>query len=397
MSDDVVLVLNSGSSSLKFAVHALAQSDPVLRLKGKIDRIGIPGTRFSFVRAGSGRTEEASISDSDHRAAAGALLDWLASQGDLLSGLVAVGHRVVHGMAHTRPERVTAELLDELRTFVPLDPDHLPMEIGLIEAFSDRLPDVPHIACFDTSFHAGLPDVARRLAIPRRYEAKGIRRYGFHGISYAYLTEELARRESRAQARRRVVLAHLGSGASMAAVLDGQSIDTSMAFTPTAGLPMSSRSGDLDPGIAAYLARTEQLSAEDFFSMASHESGLFGVSETSADMRELLASQATDGRAAEAVALFCYQATKCIGAYAAALGGIDTLVFSGGIGESADEVRSRICAGLGFLGIELDAGRNARHADIISSDAGRVTVRVIETDEELMIARSVGRVLLPSV
>ena len=395
MSGDSLLVLNSGSSSLKFAVYARSSADPAVRLQGKIDRIGAPGTRLSFARTGSEKTEEVPITDSDPHGAAGALLDWLASQGDVMSEIAAVGHRVVHGMAHGEPERVTPELLAELRSFVPLDPDHLPIEIGLIEAAMARLPGLPHIACFDTTFHADMPEVARRLAIPRRYEAKGIRRYGFHGISYAYLMEELARRETRVDARRRVVLAHLGSGASMAAVLEGRSIDTSMAFTPTAGLPMSSRSGDLDPGISAYLARTEQLSAEDFFAMASHESGLLGISETSADMRELLRQQATDGRSAEAVALFCYQATKCIGAYAAALGGIDTLVFAGGIGESADEIRARICADLGFLGIELDAGRNGRHADIVSSDDGRVTVRVIRTDEELMIARSVCRILGP--
>ena len=252
---------------------------------------------------------------------------------------------------------------------------------------------MPQVVCFDTAFHRDLPRVARLLPIPRRYDAQGLRRYGFHGLSYAYLMEELGRRAGAVAARGRVVLAHLGSGASMAAVLDGRSVDTSMGFTPTGGLPMSTRCGDLDPGVAAYLARSGQMSAEAFFTMASRESGLLGMSTTSADMRELLKLEASDARAAEAVAVFCYQAKKCIGAYAAALGGLDTLVFSGGIGERADVVRSRICDGLDFLGIELDAARNAAHADVISAPASRATVRVIRTDEESMIARSVARVL----
>jgi acetate kinase len=291
------------------------------------------------------------------------------------------------------PERVTPGLLDELRRLEPIDPDHLPLEIEMIEAVARRYPRLPQVVCFDTAFHRTLPRVAQLLPIPRRYDANGIRRYGFHGLSYEYLMEALHRCAGVAAARGRVVLAHLGSGASMAAVIDGRSVDTSMGFTPTAGLPMSTRSGDLDPGLAAYLERSEQLSASEFFALASHESGLLGVSETSADMRDLLNLEASDVRAAEAVALFCYQAKKCVGAYAAALGGLDTLVFSGGIGENGDAVRARICEGLGFLGIELDAVRNAAHAEVITTDTSRATVRVIRTDEESMIARSVSRVL----
>jgi acetate kinase len=231
------------------------------------------------------------------------------------------------------------------------------------------------------------------LPIPRRFDAKGIQRYGFHGLSYAYLMEELARLGDPVATKGRVILAHLGNGASLAAVHDGKSIDTSMGFTPTSGLLMSSRSGDLDPGIAAFLARTEKMTSAQFYDMANHESGLLGVSETSSDMRELLRQEATDSRSAEAVELFCYQAKKWIGAYAAALGGLDTLVFAGGIGENAPPVRARICKGLGFLGIELDESRNASAAGVISKNSSQVTVRVIRTDEELMIARSVCRVL----
>jgi acetate kinase len=247
------------------------------------------------------------------------------------------------------------------------------------------------VVCFDTAFHATMPRVARWLPIPRRFDAKGIQRYGFHGLSYAYLLEELVRLGDRAATKGRLILAHLGSGASMSAVRDGKSIDTSMGFTPTSGLPMSTRSGDLDPGLVDYLARTDGMTAAQFHAMVNHESGLLGVSEQSSDMRDLLAREGDDARAAEAVALFCYQAKKWIGSFAAALGGLDTLVFAGGIGENAPSVRARICEGLSFLGIEVHESRNAESAEVISANESRVTVRVIRTDEEEMIARTVLR------
>jgi acetate kinase len=296
-------------------------------------------------------------------------------------------------MKHIQPEIVTQELLDELQRIRPYDPDHLPREIELIEAFRKRFPKLPQLACFDTAFHQGMPRVAKLLPLPRRFDAKGVERYGFHGLSFAYLMEELAHLGDPAATTGRVILAHLGNGASLAAVRAGKSIDTSMGFTPTAGLVMSTRSGDLDPGLAPYLARTEQITSKQFYEMVNHESGLLGVSETSSDMRDLLAREADDVRAAEAVALFCYQAKKWIGAFAAALGGLDTLVLSAGIGENCPSIRARICDGLGFLGVELDEARNAENAPLISADTGRVAVRVIRTDEELMIARSVCRVL----
>ena len=249
------------------------------------------------------------------------------------------------------------------------------------------------MACFDTAFHYDLPRVARLLPIPRRYEAQGVRRYGFHGLSYAFLMRELARLAGAEAARGRVILAHLGNGASLAAVREGKPVDTSMAFTPAAGVPMSTRSGDLDPGLVWYLARTEKMDAKEFNEMVNFQSGLLGVSETSADMRDLLQREGQDVRAAEAVELFCYQVRKWIGAFAAALGGLDTLVFAGGIGENASPIRARVCDGLGFLGIELEQRRNVKHAPLISPDSGRVKVRVIRTDEALMIASSVARVL----
>jgi acetate kinase len=298
-------------------------------------------------------------------------------------------------MKHIQPEIVTQELLDELHRIRPYDPDHLPREIELIEAFRQRHPKLPQVACFDTAFHQTMPRVAKLLPLPRRFDARGIQRYGFHGLSYAYLMEELVRLGEPAATKGRVILAHLGNGASLAAVRDGKSMDTSMGFTPTAGLVMSTRTGDLDPGLAPYLARTEQMTTKQFYEMVNHESGLLGISETSSDMRDLLAREKQDVRAAEAVALFCYQAKKWIGSYAAALGGLDTLVFAGGIGENAPPVRTRICEGLGFLGIELNKAKNARNAPVISTDASQATVRVIRTDEELMIARSVCRILNP--
>jgi acetate kinase len=352
----------------------------------------LSGTNLTFKDATGQSQSSHTIDASNRHSSVGFLLDWLETQ-QTSASVRAVGHRVVHGMKHSEPERVTPELLDELHRIMPYDPDHLPLEIELIEAFRQRHPGLPQVACFDTAFHRTMPRVASLLPIPRRYEAAGVRRYGFHGLSYEFLMEELARLGDPAATKGRVILAHLGNGASLAAVRDGKSIDTSMGFTPTAGLVMSSRSGDLDPGLVSYLARTEQMSATQFQEMVNHTSGLLGVSETSSDLRDLLARESVDVRAAEAVALFCYQAKKWIGSFAAALGGLDTLVFAGGIGENAPLIRSRICDQLGFLGIELDESRNVKNAPLISTDGSRAAVRVIGTDEEIMIARSVIRVL----
>jgi acetate kinase len=385
-----VLTINGGSSSIKFALYQAGQ--PRRLLAGKVDRIGLTGTNLAFHDPSAKPLSPLPIKAADHRTAAGFLLEWLEARPEFAS-IAAVGHRVVHGMTHSEPERVTPALLRELHRITPYDPDHLPREMELILAFRRRHPALPQVACFDTAFHRTMPPVAKLLAIPRRYGAKGMQRYGFHGLSYAYLMEELARLGDPAATAGRVILAHLGNGASLAAVRNGKSTDTSMGFTPTAGLVMSTRTGDLDPGLAPYLARTEGMTTAQFFDLVNHKSGLLGVSGTSSDMRDLLARESRDIRAAQAVELFCYQAKKWIGAYAAALGGVDTLVFAGGIGENCPPIRRRICAGLGFLGIELNPARNARNAALISSAAGRAAVRVIHTDEELMIARSVARLL----
>ena len=385
-----ILAINGGSSSLKFALFDAADS---LRqvLEGEIERIGLstPVLRIASPSGSFSRQVEAS----SHAAAADIAVQSLADYTDG-KALRALGHRVVHGGPQFgAPQTVTPAMLDELRQLSPYDPDHLPAEISLIESFARHFPDLRQVACFDTAFHHALPRVAQQLPIPRRYQARGVRRYGFHGLSYSYLMQELEHIAGTNAANGRVILAHLGSGASLAAVHEGRCIDTTMGFTPAAGIVMGTRSGDLDPGLVAFLARNENMDAAQFDHMVNHESGLLGLSETSPDMRDLLARAGSDERAAEAVELFCYQAKKTIGAYCAALGGLDTLVFAGGIGENAAAVRARICTGLDFLGIELDETRNNANVQLISTQEGRVAVRIIRTDEELVIARSVCQVL----
>jgi len=385
-----ILAINGGSSSIRFAIYD-AVGKQRCRLDGKIDRIGLRGTNLVANGLPGKHRVTLPLAAADHRTAVGSLLDWLESQ-PVFSSVKAAGHRVVQGMKHSEPEKVTPRLLAELHRITAYDPDHLPREISLIEALQRRHPKLPQVACFDTAFHRTMPPVAKLLPIPRRYAARGVERYGFHGLSYAFLMEELGRLNPEA-AKGRVILAHLGSGCSMAAVHHGKSIDTSMGFTPAAGLVMSTRSGDLDPGLVYYLARTERMSAAGFQRMINHESGLLGVSGTSSDLRDLCARETVDERAAAAVDLFCYQVRKWIGSFAAVLGGVETLVFSAGIGENSPRIRTRICDGLGFLGIEIDRRRNARNTGLISPTGGRVHVRVIRTNEELMIARSVSRIL----
>ena len=387
-----LLTINGGSSSIKFALfesgHSLRRT-----LHGAIDRIGEPQATFHAEGLSPAESFSRSVTAPDHAAAVDILTNWI-EQNIGRAALVAIGHRVVQGgPKYSDPQLISNEMVAELRRLVPFDPEHLPEEILLITALRRRFPDLSQVACFDTAFHHKLPRVARLLAIPRRYEAQGVWRYGFHGLSYTFLMEELARLGNPAAASGRVILAHLGNGASLAAVRDGKSVDTSMSFTPTSGIPMSTRSGDLDPGLHWYLARTQGLDAKGFSEMVNFQSGLLGVSETSSNMRDLLDRETQDVRAAEAIALFCYHVKKWIGAFAAALGGLDTLIFSGGIGENAPPIRTKICDGLDFLGIALHEERNARNAPVISTEASWVAVRVIHTDEELMIATSVARLL----
>jgi len=385
-----ILTMNAGSSSIRFAIFEAAQTQRRL-LQGKMERIGSNDATLS-IDHGEQPPTLVKVKVKERATAIDFLMDWLESQ-EPFKTVAAVGHRVVHGMLHTDPELITARLLEELKRIIPFDPEHLPREIKLIEALQRRYLKLPQVACFDTAFHRTMPLVATQLPIPRRYAAKGVQRYGFHGLSYTYLMQELTRLGDPAAARGRVILAHLGNGASLAAVRDGRCIDTSMGFTPAAGLVMGTRTGDLDPGLMSYLALADGMSAKKFQTMVNRESGLLGISETSADVRDLLGREASDPRAAEALALFCYQAKKWIGSFAAALGGLETLVFSGGIGENAAPVRKRICDGLEFLGIEIDERANERHAPRISTDSAPVAVRVIRTDEESIIAAASVRLL----
>lgn len=388
----MILAINAGSSNIKFALFQPGAA-PERRLEGCVDGIGTASGCFSVTGATEAESFSRHFGIPERFNAAQVLIDWLGERVGP-DALCAIGHRIVHGgPACFASQPLTAALRQDLRKLVPLDPAHLPLELLLVDALHQRYPGVPQVACFDTAFHYAMPRVARLMPIPRRYQALGVRRYGFHGLSCAFLVDELARLAGKDASLGRVVLAHLGGGASMTAVRDGKSVDTSMGLTPAGGLPGATRSGDLDPGLALYLTHLEQMTPAKFNHMVHHESGLLGIAETTGDMRELLGRQAADAHAAEAVALFCYQAKKTVCAMAGALAGLDTLVFSGGIGAHAPEVRARICAGLGFIGIELDPLRNAEDAPVISTDASAVTVRVIRTDEEHMIAKQVIQVM----
>jgi acetate kinase len=388
----VILAINAGSSNIKFALFQ-SGAEPQRVLEGCVDGIGTSRGSFSVTGATAAESFARHFGIPERFNAAHVLMDWLGERIET-AALTAIGHRVVHGgPGYWEPQELTVAMRQDLHKLSSFDPEHLPLELLMIDTLHLRFPNVPQVACFDTAFHHAMPRVARLVPIPRRYEAHGVRRYGFHGLSCAYLVEELARVAGKPASLGRVILAHLGGGSSVSAVRDGKSVDTSMGVTPAGGLPMACRSGDLDPGLAWYLARTEQLTPAKFNHMVNHDSGLLGISETSGDMRELLAHQEDDARAAEAVALFCYQARKTVCAMAGALEGLDTLVFSGGIGEHAPEVRARICDGLGFIGVQLDPVRNAQDAAVISSDSSSVSVRVVHTDEQRMIVQQVRKVL----
>ena len=328
------------------------------------------------------------VEATDLPGAAAFLLDWLEKQ-EGASSLAAVGHRLVQGLEHTQACLVDDGLIEELERIEVYDPDHLPGELSLIRLIRQKAPGLMQIACFDTAFHTTLPKVARMFPLPRRYAAEGLHRYGFHGLSYSYILEELNRIGGAAVARGLVIMAHLGNGASLAAVKNGISVDTTMGFTPAGGIVMGTRPGDLDPGVLWYVLEKERFTPERLNQFINHECGLLGISGTTSDMQDLLSRESADERAAEAVALFCYQVRKTIGAYSAVLGGLDTLVFTGGIGERSEVIRSRVCAGLGYLGIVLDQRANDDGERYLSAKGGRVGVYCIPTDEEWMIARTI--------
>ena len=381
--DKYILTINGGSSSIKFALYscngALSRG-----LHGSIDRIRLSGSTLAYADA-LGKEETRGGPVVDIESAIETLKLFLSEHVDF-SHVIAIGHRIVHGMSRKDHAIINDELIAELKKTSPIDPEHLPFEIAIIEMFAKWQPTLPQVACFDTVFHQGMPRVAQLLPIPRRFDAKGVKRYGFHGLSYAFLMEELQRVDP-SRAAGRVIVAHLGNGASVTAIKGGQSIDTSMGFTPTGGIPMSSRTGDIDPGVLCYIMKSEGLSADALSNMVNHESGLLGISETSSNMLDLLKNEATDERAREAVELFCYETKKRIGAYAAAQGGVETITVTGGMGENASRIRARVCAGLEFLGVALDEERNQGNEEIISTSSAPVCVRVMHTNEEIMIAR----------
>ena len=389
-----LLTINTGSSSLKAALYRMWEgAKETLELRAEASRIGDRGGGLRLADARGETLDERQDGLPDHATALDALLSRLRDRGLDRDDLVAVGHRIVHGGDRYRePQRVAPEVLADLRALVPIDPNHLPQAIAAIEAVARAYPTVPQVVCFDTAFHSRMPRVARLYALPRALAEEGVVRYGFHGLSYEYVVGEL-RRVDREAADGRLVVAHLGNGASMAAIRGGVGLDTTMGFTSTGGLVMGTRSGDLDPSVPLFLLKERGLTPTEVSDLVNKQAGLLAVSETSADMQDLLEREAYDGRAAEAVALFCYQAKKFLGALVAALGGLDALVFTGGIGEHAAPVRERVCESLEFLGIRLDPDRNAAHAPVISSDDAAVTVRVVPTDEDLMVARHTRRLI----
>jgi acetate kinase len=389
-----ILTINSGSSSLKLALFHVGQSETLV-LSGGVERIGLRASRF-YVKNADNETLADQHSDlPDHDSALNTMFEWLQ---DYAPGqdLDAVGHRIVHGGPdYTQPHLVTPELVATLNELTPLAPDHLPHELKAIHSVSRSYPQLPQAVCFDTAFHRHMPDVAQVYAIPRHYRNEGVLRYGFHGLSYEYIMQELQSVAGSKVAGGRVIIAHLGNGASMAAVRHGQSMDTTMGLTPAGGLVMSTRAGDLDPGVILYLIEEKGLRPASVNEMLNQHSGLLGVSGTSSDMKDLLDQAAVDPHAAEAVALFCYQGKKFLGALSAVLGGLDTLIFTGGIGENAPVIRKKMCEGMGFLGLYLDTERNAANAPVVSRKGSPVTVRVMKTDEELMIAQHTYNLIYP--
>ena len=380
----LILVINSGSSSIKFGVYKNDALHAAL-LSGEIENIGMADATLNYLNNETKTPSTVAVPAGDHISVTHFLIDWLAKQIDF-ENVIAIGHRVVHGMQYTEPQKVTTQLLAQLKSIRTIDPDHLPAEIELMEIFINKFQNIAQVACFDTSFHAVMPDMAKLLAIPYQYRVKGMQRYGFHGLSYTYLLQQLEKEYGRQVAKSKIIMAHLGSGASLAAINNGLPVDTTMGFTPASGLPMSTRTGDIDPGALLYLMKTTGMNVQAANQFINHQAGLLGISGTTGDMRELLKMQITDNHAAEAVEFFCYQAKKIIGSFTAILGGLDTLVFSGGIGQHQAEIRKRICNGLQFMGIELSQQLNGESAAIISTPLSAVTVYVIPTNEELMIA-----------
>jgi len=384
MRTDTILVVNCGSSSVKFALFA-ANGELERRATGELERIGDAKGQVSFAGADGATLVEEARALPDHAAALGVLLELLErhAQG---ARMAAAGHRVVHGGEDAEGALpVDQALLERLRALAPLAPLHLPHNVSGIEALREALPELPQFACFDTAFHRDLPPLARLTGLPREFRQPGLRRYGFHGLSYEYVMAALRRVHGTLIERERIVIAHLGNGASMAAVREGRCVETTMGFSTLAGLPMGTRSGDIDPGLLLYLLAEKGMSVAELQTLLYEHSGLAGLSGIGGDMRDLLARGEQPG-ASEAIGYYCYHARRHLGALAAVLGGLDRLVFTGGIGANAPAIRARICDGFEFLGLVLDPERNARGERSIASARSAVAVEAFATDEERMVA-----------
>jgi acetate kinase len=380
-----LLTVNAGSSSLKVALYeeeGLARKEAL-----KVERIGSTNARLVF--EGSDKKVGETVEAKDHAGALDAVLNYLPDS--VISNLRAAGHRIVHGGPdHAKPERITVRLLEQLWQLKQIDPTHVPQSLSVVESLIRHFPNLLQVACFDTAFHRAMPVVAQRYPLPRWTADAGVHRYGFHGLSCESIVRQLNEMNAGGG---RVLIAHLGNGASITAARDGASVETSMGFSPSGGLMMGTRCGDLDPTIITYFARERTMGADALEHLVNKQSGLLGVSGVSQDMRDLLAAAGSNPQAAEAIELYCYTARKYFGALAAVLGGMDTIVFAGGIGENATLVREKICRGLRHLGVELDEQRNRANEPVISTESSRMVVRVIRTDEELVIAKHVMRLL----
>lgn len=388
-TDTNILTVNAGSSSIKLdSFNSNTSESYSILLTG----IGQPSGKFRLRQVGK-EDVVYQISAANHTDASQLLLNWLQESG-LTSDITAIGHRIVHGgPKYDSAALIDDELINYLHTFSSLDPEHAPTALELIAELRRTLPKTPQIACFDTAFFHDLPRVAQLVSLPKKYQAEGVRRYGFHGLSYAYLSHAFGEQAGPEAANGKVIYAHLGSGASLAAIKDGKPVDTTMGFTPTSGIIMSTRSGDIDPGLATYLQKQHGLTQEQFAHMTNFESGLLGVSGLSEDMYTLLQNKDTNPEAADAVDLFVYDIKKTIGAYAAVMGGLNSIVFSGGIGEQSAHLRGRICEDLGFLGVAIDNDRNHRDEPLISSDDSGVGVHVIPANEAFTIYSQVTEIL----
>ncbi len=382
MADESILVINSGSSSLKFGLYVQRDGEEQVVLDGLADGIGRDSGKLELKDAHGQtlRSEDVRFASEDEALSQAAR--WLAELSQLEP--VAIGHRVVHGGPHLLAHQlITPAVLAELQNRVHFAPLHIPTALRLITAAEKAYPQLPQFACFDTAFHTTIPEMGSRFALPRPLFDEGIHRYGFHGLSYESIVHQL-----RAELPSRTVIAHLGNGASLAAVKDGRSVDTSMGLTPTGGIPMATRSGDLDPGVLLYLLRVKKMNADSLEHMLNRESGLTGISAGKSDMRDLESAAASgDQKAQVAIEIFCTGIRKVVAAYAAVLGGLEMLVFSGGIGEHSAPVRSSVCNGLGFLGVSLDGAANQSNSSTLSTKGSKVGARIVPSQEDLQIAR----------